>query len=47
MIPCHSLIETKGKASLNRDKSEDLPDKPVFKAFGKKGSGLFKSSDKS
>ena len=38
-IPCHSLMIPKGKASKNRDKSEDLPDKSIFKAFGKKGSG--------
>ena len=28
-----------GKASENRDKSEDLPDKTIFKAFGKKSAG--------
>ena len=42
-ITCHSLTNPKGKASKNRDKSEDLPDKSIFKAFGKKGSGSFKS----
>jgi len=30
-----------GKASENRDKSEDLPDNLIFKAFGKKSAESF------
>jgi hypothetical protein len=41
MNTCHCDNYSYGKASWNRDKSEDLPDKLIFKAFGKKSAGSF------
>ena len=43
LITCHCpafcFKKRDGKASENRDKSEDLPDITIFKAFGKKSIG--------
>jgi hypothetical protein len=38
-LPLSRWYNRDGKASENRDKSEDLPDKTIFTAFGKKSAG--------